>query len=148
MKTQETQPPSVLSVPSVPSHWASWPKPHAPSLIDSEAAAQAGEAIAEALHLRRDQEHKDRWRTTWGSKTSLGLYLTLRETVRRAENNDDHAAIAKATGAAPTVSAVSATGKSAAAKVVIEVLGGVAYVESAPPGVEVEIIDHDNDAHA
>lgn len=30
-------------------------------------------------------------------------------------------------------------------KVVIEVLGGVAYVSSTPPGVEVEIIDHDNE---
>lgn len=30
-------------------------------------------------------------------------------------------------------------------KVVIEVLGGVAYVASAPPDVEVEIINHDNE---
>lgn len=29
-------------------------------------------------------------------------------------------------------------------KVVIEVLGGVAYVASCPPDVKVEIIDHDN----
>jgi hypothetical protein len=29
-------------------------------------------------------------------------------------------------------------------KVVIEVLGGVAYVKSVPEGVEVEIIDYDN----
>lgn len=31
-----------------------------------------------------------------------------------------------------------------ARKVVIEVLGGVAYVASQPEDVEVEIIDHDN----
>lgn len=30
-------------------------------------------------------------------------------------------------------------------KVVIEVLGGVAYVEECPPEVEVEIIDYDNE---
>lgn len=29
-------------------------------------------------------------------------------------------------------------------KVVIEVLGGVAYVKSAPEGIDVEIIDFDN----
>jgi hypothetical protein len=33
------------------------------------------------------------------------------------------------------------------AKVVIEVLGGVAEVTSNPDNVEVEIIDHDNEAH-
>jgi hypothetical protein len=32
-----------------------------------------------------------------------------------------------------------------AAKVVIEVLGGVAEVTSKPDGVEVEIVDHDNE---
>lgn len=30
-------------------------------------------------------------------------------------------------------------------KVMIEVLGGVAYVKECPEGVEVEIIDHDNE---
>ena len=29
-------------------------------------------------------------------------------------------------------------------KVIVEVLGGVAYVKSAPEGIEVEIIDYDN----
>ena len=31
-------------------------------------------------------------------------------------------------------------------KVVIEVLGGVAYVAKCPEGVTVEIIDHDNES--
>jgi len=31
-------------------------------------------------------------------------------------------------------------------KVVIEVLGGVAYVTNCPEGVEVEIIDHDKES--
>jgi hypothetical protein len=36
--------------------------------------------------------------------------------------------------------------KEAARKVVIEVLGGVAYVKSSPEDIEVNIIDHDNEA--
>jgi len=36
-----------------------------------------GNSIAKCLHLKRDPEHADRWITDWGTKTGLGLYLTL-----------------------------------------------------------------------
>lgn len=42
-----------------------------------EEAERIGEAIAHALHLRRDPEHRHRWQTTWGSKTSIGLARTV-----------------------------------------------------------------------
>ena len=45
-----------------------------------------GEEIAHALHLKRDKEHKDRWVTDWGSKTSLGLYLTLQRMMGAPSN--------------------------------------------------------------
>jgi hypothetical protein len=34
--------------------------------------------IAQALDLRRDPEHPDRWVTHWGTKTNRGLARTLR----------------------------------------------------------------------
>jgi hypothetical protein len=37
-----------------------------------------GEEIARVLQLRRSTEHPDRWNTTHGTKTSLGLARTLR----------------------------------------------------------------------
>lgn len=35
--------------------------------------AKFGEEVAEMLMLRKDKEHQDRWQTTWGSKTNVGL---------------------------------------------------------------------------
>lgn len=48
----------------------------APAAPDADLAAK-GEAIAKALHLRRDPDHADRYQTEWGSKTALGLARTL-----------------------------------------------------------------------
>jgi hypothetical protein len=48
----------------------------------------AGAKLAEALELKKDREHKDRWRTGWGTKTNTGLYLTLREMIRRIDNKE------------------------------------------------------------
>lgn len=36
-----------------------------------------GRVLAETLKLKRDPEHKDRWQTTWGSKTNAGLARTV-----------------------------------------------------------------------
>jgi hypothetical protein len=39
--------------------------------------ANYGKAIAECLKLKHDREHKDRYPTTWGTKTDCGLALTV-----------------------------------------------------------------------
>lgn len=40
----------------------------------NEASARvAGAKLAEFLKLRRDPEHRDRWQTSWGTKTDMGL---------------------------------------------------------------------------
>lgn len=44
-----------------------------------------GNALARALHLKRDSEHADRWQTLWGTKTGAGLYRTIRQMMRHAE---------------------------------------------------------------
>lgn len=44
---------------------------------DDERADKLGAKLAEMLHLRRDSEHKDRWQTTWGSKTNAGLARSI-----------------------------------------------------------------------
>ena len=46
--------------------------------------ALIGRKWAEILMLKRDREYKDRWRTTWGNKTDLGLYRVICEMVRQA----------------------------------------------------------------
>ncbi len=38
---------------------------------------EAGNKLARILHLKRDTEHRDRWKTEWGTKTGLGLFLTV-----------------------------------------------------------------------
>jgi hypothetical protein len=42
--------------------------------LTEEQEAQRGALLAEVLKLRRDREHPDRWQTTWGTKTDLGLF--------------------------------------------------------------------------
>ncbi len=44
---------------------------------DDERADQIGAMLAEALKLRRDPTHRNRWQTTWGSKTNAGLARTI-----------------------------------------------------------------------
>jgi hypothetical protein len=40
-------------------------------------ADEIGAMLAEALNLKRDKEHKDRWVTDWGTKTNAGLARTV-----------------------------------------------------------------------
>jgi len=44
---------------------------------DEKIEFERGEEIARVLMLKRDPEHKDRWQTTHGSKTSIGLARTM-----------------------------------------------------------------------
>lgn len=50
-------------------------------LTDTE-KAQYGEDWAEILMFKKSPKHKDRYLTTWGDKTALGLYLTISRLVR------------------------------------------------------------------
>lgn len=36
-----------------------------------------GKAIADILMLRKDKDHKDRYQTTWGNKTAIGIFNTV-----------------------------------------------------------------------
>lgn len=51
---------------------------------------KVGATLADRLNLRKDTEHKDRWKTGWGTKTNTGLFLTLREMVRRIDAGEEH----------------------------------------------------------
>ena len=44
---------------------------------DDVEADHIGAMLAEVLHCKRDREHKDRWRTYWGTKTNIGLARTI-----------------------------------------------------------------------
>ena len=45
-----------------------------------------GQIIAYVLKLKRDSKHHDRFQTTWGNKTTLGLYLTTKRLIEKAHN--------------------------------------------------------------
>lgn len=47
------------------------------TLLDEDEMARRGALLAEVLHLERDDAHKDRWQTEWGTKTALGLFRTV-----------------------------------------------------------------------
>lgn len=83
-------------------------------------------ALEQAVHL---------WFTE-GSRAS-GQLRDLRKLLVDDTMKQTRAAIAKATG--------GNSAPSAPHKVVVEVLGGVAEVTTCPPGVDVQIIDHDNE---
>ena len=46
---------------------------------------KAGEALVKIFQMRPDLEHLDRVRTTWGTKTSIGVFRTIRRIVKQAE---------------------------------------------------------------
>lgn len=50
-------------------------------VMTDEQMSQYGNALAVALDLKRCQEHSDRWKTAWGTKTGKGLYLTLQRMI-------------------------------------------------------------------
>lgn len=45
--------------------------------MNEEQEREAGAELARVLKLRRDTDHKDRWQTTHGTKTDLGLWRTI-----------------------------------------------------------------------
>jgi hypothetical protein len=49
--------------------------------LNEETQAARGQLLAEVLKLRKDSEHKDRFQTTWGSKTAIGVFATVRRIV-------------------------------------------------------------------
>ena len=46
-----------------------------------EHQAKIGNCIAQLLMLKKTREHKDRYHTTWGTKTDLGLYLCVKRII-------------------------------------------------------------------
>jgi hypothetical protein len=36
-----------------------------------------GKEIAKMLCLKKDRAHKDRYQTTWGNKTAIGIFNTI-----------------------------------------------------------------------
>ena len=55
---------------------------------DDAFADRVGAKLAEMLKLRKDPEHRDRWQTTWGTKTNAGL---ARSVFRLLIEEDFHA---------------------------------------------------------
>jgi hypothetical protein len=52
--------------------------PHPEVIAEDEAFTEKlGEKLASVLRLRRDPEHRDRWQTSFGSKTNQGLASTV-----------------------------------------------------------------------
>lgn len=49
--------------------------------MSDEQMTQYGNALVVALYLKRDSTHRDRWLTAWGTKTGLGLYLTIKRMI-------------------------------------------------------------------
>ena len=49
--------------------------------LSEEVEAARGKQLAEVLYLRKDSEHKDRYQTSIGTKTAIGLFATVRRIV-------------------------------------------------------------------
>jgi hypothetical protein len=49
--------------------------------LSEETQAKRGQLLAEVLKLKKDPEHKDRFQTTWGTKTALGVFATVHRIV-------------------------------------------------------------------
>lgn len=47
--------------------------------------ARRGKIIAQALHLKHDREHPDRYQTDWGTKTDLGLFRMIERIILDGE---------------------------------------------------------------
>lgn len=50
-----------------------------------EQKARQGVEIATLFKLRRSQEHKDRYLTSWGTKTAIGVFEVIRRIGREIE---------------------------------------------------------------
>jgi hypothetical protein len=40
-----------------------------------------GKNLARILKLKKDRTHTDRWQTEWGTKSNIGLYLTVKRLI-------------------------------------------------------------------
>ena len=56
-----------------------------PEEIDDATAEKIGAALAKVLQLRKSKEHKDRWETSCGDKTNIGLYRTVYNVLENPE---------------------------------------------------------------
>lgn len=56
-------------------------------LLGEEEEKRIGRRLGEVLGMTRDREYPDRWRTDWGTKTDLGLYLSLQRVFDELETN-------------------------------------------------------------
>lgn len=54
--------------------------------LTEEEQAAYGEKMAKVLMLKKSKTHKDRWKTVYGNKTSLGLFRTLKGMIEDAES--------------------------------------------------------------
>jgi len=53
--------------------------------LSEQEQTKIGEQLVKALKLKRDTEHKDRYQTTWGTKTPLGVYRTIEGIIELAK---------------------------------------------------------------
>lgn len=61
---------------------------HAAKLLTpptEEEQAIRGKRLAEVLRLRKDPEYKDRYQTSWGGKTAVGVFATVRRLVAESQ---------------------------------------------------------------
>lgn len=56
--------------------------------LTEEQEAKLGNRLGHYLYMKRDKQHKDRWRTAWGTKTDRGLFTMIERLVNDAEMND------------------------------------------------------------
>ena len=54
-------------------------------VFSDEIDNQIGAVLAEVLRMQRDPEHYDRWITTIGTKTNIGLARTIRRIMTEGE---------------------------------------------------------------
>jgi hypothetical protein len=55
---------------------------------DEKYLSEQGEKLAQILGLKRDREHKDRYVTSWGNKTALGLSRQIMTFAHLLENGE------------------------------------------------------------
>lgn len=53
--------------------------------LDKDAQQARGNLLAEVLYLRKDSEHKDRFQTSGGTKTAIGIFATVRSIIDKGE---------------------------------------------------------------
>lgn len=53
--------------------------------MDYKQKSEQGKQWADILMLKKSPEHNDRYLTSWGDKTALGIYLTIKRLVEEAE---------------------------------------------------------------